>query len=91
MIELFNLKYKEGDKSYQQIPIPGGYIIDLRYMVQIKVRDPRKQRKVRRSKENHLRERPGTNFRWNDPVFIMPKKKGMKFSQEDVCWLGKQW
>jgi len=80
MIEYFHQLYKGGDKTCQQILVPGGYVIDLKYMVQIKVRNPQKQRKVLRSQQNHLRSRPGTNFRWNDSVFIMPRANGLKFS-----------
>ena len=91
MIEYFYLKYKEGDMTCQQMPVPGGYVIDLRYMLQIKVRNPQKQRKVLRSLDNRHRLRPGTNFRWNDSVVLMPKKNGLKYSEEDVMWLGWQW
>ena len=33
MIEEFYQRYKDGDDSYRQIPIPGGYVIDLFFMI----------------------------------------------------------
>ena len=33
MIELFYQRYKAGDESFRQIAIPGGYVIDFKYMM----------------------------------------------------------
>ena len=46
MIELFFRRYKAGDVSYQQIPIPGLYVLDFKFMKQISILDPGKQRQV---------------------------------------------
>ena len=42
MIEIFYKRYKAGDLTYQQIPIPGYYVIDFKYMMQISTLDPTK-------------------------------------------------
>ena len=40
MIEVFYQRYKAGDQSYRQIPLPGGYVLDFKYMMQISVSNP---------------------------------------------------
>ena len=42
MAEYFYKLYKEGDETCQQMPLPGGYVLDLKHMVQIKARNPLK-------------------------------------------------
>ena len=73
------------------MPISRGYVIDFKYMLQIKVQNPQKQRKVHRGLTNEKRMRPGTNFRCNDSTLIMLKSKSMEFTEENFYWLGKRW
>ena len=42
MIEYFQLKWDAGDQSYQQVPLPGGLILDLEHEVVIIVTSPDK-------------------------------------------------
>ena len=73
MIELLFQKYINGDTSYRQIPITGYYVIDFKFMVQINIQDPTKQRKVHRDSNILSRARPGENSRWIDSSgFLKP-------------------
>ena len=75
MCEYYYKKYKAGKKKFVQMPLPGGFIIDFKHFVQIKARDPSKQRKVRRGQTTLTRSRPSTNARWNDSVFSYQQSK----------------
>ena len=73
MIETFYRRFKEGDTSYRQIPVSGGYVIDFQYMTQISINDPTRQCKVMQSTYTSDRERSRDNFKWNDSDFLKPK------------------
>ena len=42
MIECFYNKLRYGKESYQQIIINNGYVVDLKYFIQIAINDPSK-------------------------------------------------
>ena len=83
MIEIFYMRFKAGDISYRQIPIPGGYVIDFQFMLQINIENPLKQRKVYRPNRTVRRSRPGDSTRFVDSAAFMKPT----LSQGVYAWL----
>ena len=90
MFEEFYDRYHGGELEFKQIPVPGGRVVDLQYLVEIDIKDPRKQYRVMRSLNLSDRARPNTNFRWNNANLLRPKNS-LHWESGKINWLGKQW
>jgi len=66
--------------------MPGYFVIDFCFMVQININNPSLQRKIMRSNTTTDRNRPDDSFKWNDVDFLKPT-----LEQGTYAWLGKKW
>ena len=76
LIEYFYEKLtEEEDESYQQVTVPGGFVVDLKHMKILNVNDPKMQQKVERADTTDNRTRPIDNAssRWSDSNILQEK------------------
>ena len=90
MIESSYLMYQNKKIKFKAIPINGNYVIDLECLIQINIKNPSQQRKVKRGRGPIDRQRIGATFRWPDSIPII-SPTSIKFSNKNFGWLGKQW